>query len=177
METKVVSIGGKTYTLTFEDFEEDGEGRIDVDRLLKIDYSNLIGELTTFPIIVNRFGQLLAEAEGAVAEAKLALDVFEAKTKERMRVELAESNGGKAPTVEALNNAVTGYKPWQVLKRKVIECQKVRDYMNSIFWSAKDKSDKLSKLSLTIQDGEVDDTLLEGRVNSVLVRKHKKLIE
>lgn len=172
MEKRIITIGERTFKLIFDEFEDE----MDIDSLLKIDYSNLIGEMVTFPVIVNRFGQLLAEAESQVAEAKLNLDVFEAKMKERLRIQLAEENNGKAPTVEALNNAMTAEKSYQVMKKKLIESQKTRDYVNSIFWSAKDKSEKLNKLSLTIQDGEVPDSVIEGRVNNVLIKKTKKLI-
>lgn len=173
METKVVNIGGKTYRLSFDDFDSE----VDVDELLKIDYSNLIGELATFPIIVNKFGLLLADAECQVSEAKLSLDVFEAKTKEKLRVELAEQNNGKAPTVDALNNALVGNKSYQVMKKRYIETVKTRDYINSVFWAAKEKSNKLDKLSLTIQPGDLSDSVIEGKVNRVLIKKTKKLID
>lgn len=173
MEKRIIQIGGNTYKLIFENFDED----VDIDSLLKIDYSNLIGELVTFPVILNRFGILLAEAESQVAETKLNMDVYEAKTKERLRIELAEQNNGKAPTVEALNNAVVSNKAYQAMKRKYIEVVKTRDYINSIFWAVKDKSEKLNKLSLSIQPGDLSDSVIEGRVNNVLVKKTKKVIE
>lgn len=173
MERRIIQIGGNTYKLIFDNFDED----VDIDSLLKIDYSNLIGELVTFPVILNRFGILLAEAESQVAETKLNMDVYEAKTKERLRIELAEQNNGKAPTVEALNNAVVSNKAYQAMKRKYIEVVKTRDYINSIFWAVKDKSEKLNKLSLSIQPGDLSDSVIEGRVNNVLVKKTKKVIE
>ena len=173
MQKKLITVGDTTYKLLFDDFDED----IDIDSLLKIDYSNIIGELITFPVIVNRFGNLLAEAESKVSETKLNLEVFEAKTKERLRVELAEANGGKNPTVEALNNALLMNNAYQVMRKRFIEVQKTRDYINSIFWSAKDKSSKLDKLSLTVQDSEIPDSVIEGRVNNVLVKKTKKIID
>ena len=173
MQKKVIQVGETTYKLLFDDFDED----MDIDSLLKIDYSNIIGELVTFPVIVNRFGILLAEAESKVSESKLNLEVFEAKTKERLRNELAEANGGKNPTVEALNNALLMNKAYQSLRRQFIEIQKTRDYINSIFWSAKDKSGKLDKLSLTIQNGDIPDSVIEGRVNNVLIKKTKKIID
>lgn len=172
MEKKLIKIGDKSYALIFDKFDDD----MNIDDLLKIDYSNIIGEMVSFPVIVNRFGQLLAEAESQVAEAKLNLDVFEAKMKERLRIQLAEENNGKAPTVEALNNAVISEKSYQVMKRKLIESQKTRDYVNSIFWSAKDKSEKLNKLSLSVQNGDIADSVIEGRVNSVLIKRNKNLI-
>lgn len=170
MDKKIVKIGDKTYKLIFDEFDEN----MDIDSLLKIDYSNIIGELITFPVIVNRFGLLLAEAESRVAETKLNLEVFEAKMKERLRLELAEANNGKAPTVEALNNAVVSNLGYQAMRKNLIDSQKTRDYMNSVFWSAKDKSEKLNKLSLTIQQGDVSDAVIEGRVNNVLIKKGKK---
>ena len=173
MQKKLITVGDTTYKLLFDDFDED----MDIDSLLKIDYSNIIGELITFPVIVNRFGNLLAEAESKVSETKLNLEVFEAKTKERLRVELAEANGGKNPTVEALNNALLMNNAYQVMRKRFIEVQKTRDYINSIFWSAKDKSSKLDKLSLTVQDSEIPDSVIEGRVNNVLVKKTKKIID
>lgn len=173
MEKRIIQIGGNTYKLIFDNFDED----VDIDSLLKIDYSNLIGELVTFPVILNRFGILLAEAESQVAETKLNMDVYEAKTKEKLRIELAEQNNGKAPTVEALNNAVVSNKAYQAMKRKYIEVVKTRDYINSIFWAVKDKSEKLNKLSLSIPPGDLSDSVIEGRVNNVLVKKTKKVIE
>lgn len=173
MEIKIIQIGNKSFKLMFEDFDEE----LDIDSLLKIDYSNLIGEIITFPVIVNRFGILLAEAESQAAEAKLNLEVFEAKTKERLRIELAERNGGKSPTVEALNNAVVSNKAYQVMRKKLIEAQKTRDYINSIFWASKDKSQKLNKLSLTIQQGDITDKMIEGKINNVLIKQTKKLID
>jgi hypothetical protein len=173
MEKRIIQIGGNTYKLIFDNFDDD----VDIDSLLKIDYSNLIGELVTFPVILNRFGILLAEAESQVAENKLNMDVYEAKTKEKLRIELAEQNNGKAPTVEALNNAVVSNKAYQAMKRKYIEVVKTRDYINSIFWAVKDKSEKLNKLSLSIQPGDLSDSVIEGKVNNVLIKKTRKVIE
>ena len=170
---KIINVGGQTLAIVYEEFDE----KVDLDSLLKIDYSNLMGEIITFPIIVNRFGLLLADAESAVAEAKLTLEIYEAKVKERFRVQLVGENGGKNPTVDALNSAVIQDKGYQQMKRKYIDAQKVRDYLNSAFWSAKDKSAKLDKLSLTIQDGELPDEVLERRVNGIKVKKVKKTIE
>lgn len=173
MKKQVVNIGETQYKLIFDEFESD----LEIDELLKIDYSNLIGEIITFPVVVNRFGNMLADAESKVAETKLNLDVLEAKLKEKLKLELAEANGGKNPTVDALNSALILQKSYQAMRKSLIEAQKTRDYINSVFWSAKDKSEKLNKLSLTIQQGDVDESLIEGKVNSVLIKKSKQLIK
>jgi len=77
MEKKLIQVKDKSYKLLFDNFDEDME----VDSLLKIDYSNLIGELITFPVIVNRFGNLLAEAESQVSEANLIWKFLKQKQK------------------------------------------------------------------------------------------------
>ncbi len=169
MEKRLIQIGNKSYKLLFDDFDED----VDIDSLLKIDYSNLIGELTTFPVILNRFGILLAEAESQVAETKLNMDVYEAKTKEKLRVELAEQNNGKSPTVEALNNAVVSNKAYQAMKRKYIEVVKTRDYINSIFWAVKDKSDKISSL-LKQSEITLETDVMPERLNGIFIKKQNK---
>lgn len=171
MDKKTIVIGGKTYSLLIKTFDDD----VEVDDLLTIDYSNLIGEVVTFPSIVNRIGIMLAEAESAVSEKKLNLEVFEAKTKERLRIELAEANG-KTPTVEALNNAVLQETAYQKMRLGLINAQKTRDYLNSVFWSAKDKSDKLLALMRNYEIGE-DANISEQRINGILVKKRENLIK
>lgn len=170
---KVINIGGKQYVLMVGEFDED----VDVEDLLKIDYSNLVGELVTFPIIENRIGLMLADAESKVAEVKLNRDILEAKLKEKYALSLADGNGGKRPTVDAINAAVLQDKGYQVLLRSKIAAEKARDYANSLLWSAKSKSSKLEKLSLTIQNNEIPEEVLEGRVNGIVIRRAKRTID
>lgn len=170
-EKKIVTVGGRTYTLLIKAFDDE----VEIDDLLQIDYNNLIGEMVTFPVIVNRIGIMLAEAESAVSEKKLNLEIFEAKMKERLRTQLAETNG-KAPTVEALNNAVLQEPSYQAMRKSLINAQKTRDYLNSVFWSAKDKSDKISFLMRNYEISE-DTKLSEQRLNGILIKKKKDLIK
>lgn len=171
MDKKIVTIGGKTYTLLIEAFDDE----VEIDDLLQIDYNNLIGEMVTFPVIVNRIGIMLAEAESKVSECKLNLEVFEAKTKEKIRTEVI-SEGGKAPTVEALNNAVIQNSAYQAMRRSLINAQKMRDYLNSVFWSSKDKSDKISCLMRNYEISE-NTELSEQRLNGILIKKKRDLIK
>lgn len=172
MARKTIKLGDQLYTLSYQEFDDE----VDIDELLTIDYSNLIGEMVTFPIIVNRIGLLLADAESKLSETKLNRDVMEAKVKERLRKELLEKNG-KAPTIDMVNDSMIQDAGYQAVYRKYIDAQKTRDYISSLFWSAKDKSSKLDKLSLTIQAGDVDEKLIEGTVNRVTIKKSKRLID
>jgi len=170
---KILNIGGQDYKLVFDEFEDD----VEIDYLLKIDYSNLLGEIITFPIIVNRFGKLLADMEAAVSEKKLNVEIFEAKLKERLRASITAQNGGKNATVEQLNTAVALDKGFQAVRKSLIETQKNRDYIQSVFWSAKDKSGKLDKLSMNVNFGDLSDSVIQGKVNNIALKKTKKLIE
>jgi len=169
---KLITVGGTDYKLVFDEFNEE----VDIDSLLKIDYSNLIGEIITFPVIVNRFGKLLADMEAQVSEKKLNVDIFEAKVKERLRVEITNQKGGKAATVDELNSAIMLDKGFQAMKKSFIETQKNRDYIQSVFWSSKDKSGKLDKLSMSMQTGDITDDMIQGKVNNITIKKTKKLI-
>ena len=51
------------------------------------------------------------------------------------------------------------------------------DYINSIFWAVKDKSEKLNKLSLSIHPNDLPDSIIEGKVNDIMIKGTKKLIE
>lgn len=172
MAIKKINIGDQQYVLSYKEIDED----IDIDELLKIDYSHLVEEIITFPVWVNRFGNLLAEAEKQLSEMKLNLDITEARIKENLRKE-AVLNGEKAPTVETLNNAVILNQGYIALKKKFIESQKTRDYVNSVYWSAKDKSEKLDKLSLSLQPGDIQENQIEGTINRVTIKRTKKLID
>lgn len=169
---KNITIGKKVYQLSLQDFDEE---EVDIDNLLKIDYSNLIAEMITFPIWVNRFGNMLAEAESSVSEAKLNLNVHEAKLKEKYRMEIQNSNA-KA-TVDAINALVLADKSYILMNKNYINQQKTRDYVASIFWSAKDKSSKLDKLSLSIQPGDINSSTIEGKINNIVIKSKKNLID
>lgn len=154
---------------------------VDVDTILKIDYQNLIAEILTFPVIVNKFGLLLADAENKVSETKLDLEIYSAKRKEILRTKLTEigegKNKDKKPTKEELESALFADAVYQLKQKKVFKAQKERDYINSIYWSAKDKSDKLNKLSVTIQAGDIDEKLLNGAINGIQIRTQKSRIK
>ena len=175
MIKKVINIGDATYTLKFDEFDEE----VDIDSLLRIDYSNLLGEMVTFPTIVAKLGNMLAEAESQVNEKKLNLDVQEAKLKEEFKIKLAEQNNGKNPTIDALNAAVILDKRYQAFKKSLINAQKTRDYMLTAYLAAKDKSEKINKVFFQAKPGDVPEEIIESRVNSTVIKKSRgsKLIE
>ena len=55
-------------------------GRIDIDQLTSIDTGNLYVEAVTVSALLNKVGLLRAEAEQALAEKKLDMEVCETTT-------------------------------------------------------------------------------------------------
>ena len=170
MDKKIIRVGSNSYKLLIGEFDEE----VEVEDLLKIDYSNIVGEVITFPIIVNRLGVMLADMEANVSEKKLNLEIKEAQLREKYELEMIEE--GKKATVDKLNTAVSSDKTYQTFKKLYIEAIKQRDYVNSVFWSAKDKSNKLDRMSMSIS-GDVEDYILESKVNNIEIKKSKKLID
>lgn len=170
MAKKIINIGKDTYVVNFDEFDDD----IELEDLLKIDYSNILGEMLTFPIIVAKLGNMLADAESKVNEKKLNLDVQEAKLKEEYRVRLAEANGGKNPTIDALNTAVLIDKRYEAYNKMLIEAKKIRDYMLTIYLAAKDKSEKINRVFYQVNPQDIPDGVIEGRINNTIVKKSDK---
>ena len=59
----VLHLGENPVVLLSEPFNSD----IDVDALTRIDYTNLIGEMVTISALMNKVGNLRAEAEKIMA--------------------------------------------------------------------------------------------------------------
>lgn len=167
-------IGKDVYEIEFQEFEEE----IDVDDLMAIHYDNLVGEIITFPVVVNRLGLLLADAERSLAETKLNCAIVEAKLREEIRALLnTEEDRRKPPTIDEVNTATYQNPVYKANQIRLFEAQKTRDYVASLLFSAKDKSAKLDKLSLSIPTGDIEEHLLQSKANSVVkVRKRPKLI-
>lgn len=175
MAKKIINIGKNTYVVNFDEFDDD----IELEDLLKIDYSNILGEMLTFPIIVAKLGNMLADAESKVNEKKLNLDVQEAKLKEEYRVKLSSANGGKNPTIDALNTSVLIDRRYEAYNKMLIEAKKIRDYMLTIYLAAKDKSEKINRVFYQVNPQDMPDGVIEGRINGAIVKKYdrKKLID
>lgn len=151
------TIGDRVVLFRVEDFND-----LDLDKLLRIDYENLVAELVTFPVVVNRLGLLCADMDNEFQQAKLELSIYEAKASDKIR------NGSeKKLTIAEVESALTQDKIWKVKKQKMLRIQKEKEYMYSVYSAAKDKSNKLDKLSLTIRTGDIDDKIIQRQLNNV----------
>lgn len=147
---------------------------VNIESLLRIDYSNLIAEIVTFPVIVNRLGIMLADVENKRAERELDLKIT--KSKLRVLIRKRYSDEGKKYTVDIIDDEVRMHALYKTKNDLLIQRTKEKEYMNSIYWSAKDKSDKLNKLSMTISPESIDSSSLESTLNGISTKIKKALI-
>lgn len=148
------------------------DGDIDVESIVKIDYSNILGEILTFPVVFNRVANLRAEMTNIVAEAKLTFEIFEARLVEKKQKEL-EASGGKKPSIKDVDVAVLLDPSLKVAKNIYLRKQRDYEYVDALYWSAQSKDKKLNVLSEKISPAEFEKELVEGAINGVMVKMAK----
>lgn len=165
-----LNFGDKVIRFKMDDFEED----MDIDNLMRIDYSNLVAELITFPVAVNKLGILAAEMDSELRLAKLNLKIKESKIRQQVREELSfdedEKRKPKNPTVQEVEDGMLTNKVFIQASKKFIQTEKERDYINSLYDAAKDKSRKLDKLSFTLEAGDINEALVQRQLNKIQYR-------
>lgn len=179
-EKITVNFGEKIISLTLTSFDTD----IDMDDILRIDYSNILGEVLTFPVIVNRIGVLRAEMENAVSEQKMEVEVYGAKLSEMFRKNKSKSetdSGGnkkvKAPTIQELENLVLLDEGYQLKRKRLFKVTKDYQFLDSLYWAAKDKSKKLDFCSNSLKPEDFENDIVSGTINGVKIKIHEKLIK
>ena len=176
MEEKiVVDFGGnKKWILKIQEFNSE----IDLDNITKIDYTNIYAELITISTLLNKVGFLKAEADHGYAYEKLSCEIYQAKMSEHYRKKLKTVSGDKVkwPTIAQVENAVLIDEAVQLKKKKVLRLKREAEQIDSLYWSVKDKSGKLNKISenmkLTPEDFERE--LVESSINGILIKGIKK---
>lgn len=168
------TINGVTVLKYFDTYikvkKVDIDKDTDPDRITRIDLNNLVAEIVTTPVLMNRWGSILVEVESELKKTKLDLEIFCAETKKKIRDEFTEK--GEKYTVDKVEDALTLTPEYKTQKLALIEAEKNQELANSIYWAIKDKSSKLEKLSLTIQRDDIlnmESTVLNGI--KVVIRK------
>lgn len=167
----VIPFGRKVAVLMLPEFDAE----IDTNDFLKIDYSNIMGELITFPIIMNRIGLLRAEMEEIVKTKKFEAEIYTSKLKAYYRKKMTSreaADGGKLkkPTIDEVNDSVLADEGYQLVQRNLIRTEKGFAQIESCFWSAKDKSHKLDKIAEKLSPKEFEKELVAGAVNAIYIK-------
>jgi hypothetical protein len=189
MAQKVIHLENNVVViLQYSDFANE----INVDDLMSIDSTNILGEVLTFPVILNRFGLILAEKEDDLRRTNF---LYETKLDE-VKNELAKAYGRafsyfqseaggsvKNPTGAQCENrakedeiVLEKKKDADNIRNILLDVQKERDLMNSLYWSAKSKDEKLNKLTEKLSPRELESELIDGLINGVMIKKTKSLM-
>ena len=158
---------------------DDGNGEFDTEDILRIDYGNIVGELLTFPVIVNRVGILKAQVDNSVRKKKLSFDIFKAdltehyrKSMSKMEVDAKGVKKWKAPVIDAVENAVKTDPKYKTEMESLFTVEKSAAYIDSLYWSTKSKDDKLKALSHHVPHDLEE--IVEGAVNGIKIKGLKK---
>lgn len=150
---------------------------VDVEDVLKIDSFNILGEILTFPVIMNRLGNLVAEMDELLAEAKLELEIKAAELGEFYRKKLVKKTTDSAgkekitlPTIAEIDNAILLDVFYQNARKKSIRLQKEKQNIDSFYWAALDKSKKLDVLSSKLKPEEFEKEIIEDTINGILIK-------
>jgi flagellar motor protein MotB len=169
-ENQVIELRNRVVVLKILPFNTD----IDVDDLLRIDYSNLVGEMLTFPVLLNRIMNLKAEMQSIVSESKVDLEVLEAQLTEQKRKSLTSL--GQKTTISEVEAAVRMDATYIARQKLYFSQVKNLDYLDSLYWSAQSKSKLLEKISDKIRPSEFEGELLTDTINGVAIKMARKAI-
>lgn len=167
----VLHLGDRPITLEFKSFDDE----VDVDELLKIDYSNIYGEATTISALQNQIGLLRAEIEQNYNKTKFECEIYEAERRKEIRSEFSKKD--LKLTEKQLDEEIILDKPFQIKKKSVFNAKKNFDFVDSLFWACSSKSKKLDNLVKGVTPEELANEIIECTINNIIIRKPKRLGE
>ena len=137
-----------------------------------------MAEILTFPVLMNRIGNLKSEIEEIFAETKLETEIKIAQLEEYYRKKLigGDSQKQKSPTIAEVDTAVKIDPVYSNLKKRLIRVQREVATIDSLYWAAKSKDDKLNRLSDKIRPSEFEGEIVEDTINGVLIKVRKSIV-
>jgi len=115
--------------------------------------------------IMNRLGGLVAEAEDETRRTKMNLETMRAKMAESFRS--VKTREGKKPTVQEVDDHLLLHPVCKKKQERYFEAMKTEKYINSIYWSFKEKQENLKKLSLTLQQGDLNSETIQAAMRNM----------
>ncbi len=161
----VIQLNKKSLTLQIKDF---ADSNINTEELLQIDYSNIIGDIITFPVLFNRIANIKAEIDSFLREVQLDMKIFEAQLYEKHKKEFV-TRGEKA-TETAIDMAIQRDPQYKIKKIEVFKVEKQSAIIDGLYWAAKSKTKMLEAISMKIKPEEFEKEILEGTINDVIIK-------
>lgn len=177
-KTERFALGSHAVTLKYQDFDE-----LDADALTNINYSNIIGELLTFSVVLNRIGLLRAEAESLLNSKELDQKILYANLEKEYRELLVETitdaKGNEKqskPTIDEVKNAIIRDPKHIHSYREMIEIERQKKIIESLYWSANNKAKSLEVLSAKIKPDDFENEIIQGAINGIKILLHKNVL-
>lgn len=142
--------------LEFEIDLFDNQDKINLDVLLRIDYNNILAEKITFPIVITRFGTMLANVERELRQEELNYRIWKGKTKAKIRDRWDSDPNrplvrGAKYTKDEVEDELLQNKNYSKKKKNLNRLEFEKDTLNTLYWGAKEKLDRLNKLDYKIE--------------------------
>jgi len=153
--------GDRTLLLKYDSLEDQDE--VDINRIVKIDFSNIPAELVTIPVLLAQFSIYLSELNEKVNLAKLNMEIKEAELSTEFRETYKEETGKELSNEKTKDKVLMSVK-FKMVKKLYFMALKDQEIMNGIYWSLKSKDDKLSRLASSMNLGDAVESMLEFKL-------------
>jgi hypothetical protein len=151
----------RTLVLKYDSLEDQDE--VDINRIVKIDFSNIPAELVTIPVLLAQFSIYLSELNEKVNLAKMNMEIAEAELSVEFREAHKEETGKDLSNEKTKDKIMTSAK-YKLQRRLYFKAMKDQEIMNGVYWSLKSKDDKLSRLASSMNLGDAVETMLEFKL-------------
>lgn len=170
-ESVILHLKKKIITLRSEGLDSE----VNVDELLTVDYSNLFGESVTISVLLNKIGELKAEAQAIYERKKLEFEIFEADRAKNIR-QNAKSAEEKL-TEKSLEERIVCDPAYKIQKSNLINAQKDLNYIESLYVAVRSKDQKLNILARNIIPEEHCNEIIEQKINTVMIKIKNKIFK
>lgn len=142
-----------------------------IDEITNIDTNNLLGEYLTAPVLFNTIANLRTLAMQRVSEKSLQLKIV----KRTVFVDIIRTEKPK-PANTVIDAMVENSDEFIKASKELIEAERDASMMDNLYWSMKEKCNKLDNMYHKILPEEFNKEIMEGQVNNILIKIKKSLL-
>lgn len=139
---------------------------LNLDSIIGIDASNILGELLVVPVLLNKLGIIAAEATNELERKDFDLSVLEAQLADQYR----KDNSEKKPTVKEIEGFVIKNSLYKERKAAVLELKKLNKVVDAAYRACMSKDNKLNRLASSIKPEEFEHELIVNSLNKALAK-------
>ncbi len=146
------------------EFTEVPGVKYDVEELIQIDVGNLVGEMLTFPVVIQRIGLKRVQMENAVEKHKHDLNIEEAKLR------LLEKELNPKFTVTAIDDTITSNAEIKKRRAELISLNSQLSIIKALYRALESKDTKLNQFLKSLPPDDMRLEEVKGHINGVLLK-------